>query len=71
MSAMARRFASSVARGFSSTGSSPSAAASSRNAPMNWSVYSRSGICAFCAPTIVRSSTSVKFITSRIPNPNS
>ena len=37
--------------------------ASSRNAAMYWSVYSRRGMPAFCDSTMVRSSTSVKFIT--------
>jgi hypothetical protein len=65
ISTIARRFGSSVARGISSGVSSPSAAASSRKASMYWFVYSRSGSPAFCAPAIVRSSTSVKFITCR------
>ncbi len=68
MPVIARRLASSVARGISSGRSSPSVAASSRNAAMNWSVYSRSGTPAFCDSAIVRSSTSVKFITWRTSN---
>jgi len=68
-SVIARRFASSVARGVSSTSSSPSVRASSRNAAMNWSVYSRSGMPALWAPAMVRSSTSVKFITCRMAYP--
>ena len=60
---MAAMFSGSVARGFDSTGSSPMATASSRNAAIHWSVYDRRSMPAFCAPMIVLSSTSVKFIT--------
>ncbi len=63
MSAMARKLASSVARGLSSTGSRPIAAASSRNAAIYRSVYSRSGTPASSDARIVLSSTSVKFMT--------
>jgi hypothetical protein len=60
---IASMFSSSVARGVSSTASSPSAAASRRNASMKCDVYSRSATPAFCDSAMMRSSTSVKFIT--------
>ena len=63
MSAIATRFSWSVARGVSSGGSSPSAAASSRKASMKRVVYSRRGTPAFCDSAIVLSSTSVKLVT--------
>jgi hypothetical protein len=66
LSVIARRLASSVARGISSGASMPSCAESARNSSIHVSVYSRSGTPAPCEPAIVLSSTSVKLIASRI-----